>query len=390
MRTTRRASRSGIRVRVALTVGGDAFRDQVNVVDPSGTGDLFTPNGERTVSGAFAQLRTNYSTWFEAASARRATTTTAWKAPTASAAAAATASRRRSRSASRRCSGSRVYGTYAEGYRAPAITEVFVTGAHPQPAPFDSPEQSVVCSRRSARPRKSASISGRTACSSPTTRCASRPTCIRTTSPTSSSSCRSSVWRPAQPGRAVMICTDRRFAVRSAISIRTFRRRGSGAPSSKATMTPATGSSAWRAARSKGQNLTKNRPLVKIYPAQVATTVGARFWERKVTVAVRWLAVAEKKARGHSAAAAGAGLRGPGDPDRRLQCRQPLCSTIGPMRTRFSALESITCSTSTTCSYLDLRTDTQGSNNLVPSPSPGITFKGSLKVRFGDSFFKNG
>ena len=38
--------------------------------------------------------------------------------------------------------------------------------------------------------------------------------------------------------------------------------------------------------------------------------------------------------------------------------------------------------------YLDLRT--QGSNNLVPSPSPGITFKGSLKVRFGDTFFRNG
>ena len=32
--------------------------------------------------------------------------------------------------------------------------------------------------------------------------------------------------------------------------------------------------------------------------------------------------------------------------------------------------------------YLDRRT--QGSNNLVPSPSPGITLQGSLKVRFGD------
>jgi hemoglobin/transferrin/lactoferrin receptor protein len=26
--------------------------------------------------------------------------------------------------------------TYAEGYRAPALTEVFVSGTHPQPAPF--------------------------------------------------------------------------------------------------------------------------------------------------------------------------------------------------------------------------------------------------------------
>jgi outer membrane receptor protein involved in Fe transport len=38
--------------------------------------------------------------------------------------------------------------------------------------------------------------------------------------------------------------------------------------------------------------------------------------------------------------------------------------------------------------YLDLRT--QGANSLVPSPSPGVTFKGSLKVRFGDEFFRRG
>jgi hypothetical protein len=42
--------------RAALTVGGDAFRDQVTVVDPTGTGDFFTPNGQRTVRGALRQL----------------------------------------------------------------------------------------------------------------------------------------------------------------------------------------------------------------------------------------------------------------------------------------------------------------------------------------------
>jgi outer membrane receptor protein involved in Fe transport len=26
---------------------------------------------------------------------------------------------------------------------------------------------------------------------------------------------------------------------------------------------------------------------------------------------------------------------------------------------------------------------------VLPSPGPGITFKGSLKLRFGDSMFKN-
>ena len=37
--------------------------------------------------------------------------------------------------------------------------------------------------------------------------------------------------------------------------------------------------------------------------------------------------------------------------------------------------------------YLDVTT--QGSA-VVSSPSPGITFKGSLKVRFGDAFFRQG
>ena len=36
-----------------------------------------------------------------------------------------------------------------------------------------------------------------------------------------------------------------------------------------------------------------------------------------------------------------------------------------------------------------LNVTTQGSA-VVPSPSPGLTVKGSLKVRFGDEFFKRG
>jgi outer membrane receptor protein involved in Fe transport len=29
-------------------------------------------------------------------------------------------------------------------------------------------------------------------------------------------------------------------------------------------------------------------------------------------------------------------------------------------------------------------------NAVVPSPSPGMTFKAGLKVRFGDTFYKGG
>ena len=117
----------------ALTLGADSFRDRVNVVDPNGTGDFFTPSGERTVSGAFAQLKAKYSTWFELITAARYD------------------QYELSGSTGGSSSGDRispkatlgltpiawltVYGTYAEGYRAPAITEVFVTGQHPNLGP---------------------------------------------------------------------------------------------------------------------------------------------------------------------------------------------------------------------------------------------------------------
>ena len=58
-------------VRNALTYGGDYFKDRVNVIDATGTADLFTPSGEREVYGAFVQWRANYSTWFEMINAAR-------------------------------------------------------------------------------------------------------------------------------------------------------------------------------------------------------------------------------------------------------------------------------------------------------------------------------
>src|SRR5690606_28721544 len=42
-------------VRMALTYGGDGFRDTVKTFDPAGSGDEFTPSGERSVFGGFVQ-----------------------------------------------------------------------------------------------------------------------------------------------------------------------------------------------------------------------------------------------------------------------------------------------------------------------------------------------
>ena len=112
-------------MRHALTYGIDGFRDEV---DTSGFGTVFTPSGERTVDGAFAQLKSNYSTWLEIIGAARY-------------------DQYQLQGGGFELNGDRVspkitvgitpfqgfqpYATYAEGYRAPAVTETLVAGVHP-------------------------------------------------------------------------------------------------------------------------------------------------------------------------------------------------------------------------------------------------------------------
>lgn len=112
----------------AVTLGVDAFNDKVKVFDPGGVNDLFTPSGSRTVSGAFAQWKGNYANWlevvgamrydayemngngFDASGDRLSPKITVGVTPIA---------------------GITPYVTYAEGYRAPALTEVLNVGVHP-------------------------------------------------------------------------------------------------------------------------------------------------------------------------------------------------------------------------------------------------------------------
>src|SRR5262249_45890802 len=108
-----------------LTLGGDGFHD---AVDTSGFGVVFTPSGERTVSGAFAQLKSTYSSWLEVITALRydtygldgggVTSSGSRMSPKVTVGVTPIA-------------GITPYVTYAEGYRAPAITETLIAGVHP-------------------------------------------------------------------------------------------------------------------------------------------------------------------------------------------------------------------------------------------------------------------
>ncbi len=112
----------------ALTLGGDYFKDDVTTISVNEPGSVLTPSGVRSVGGAFAQLKTNYANWLEIISGVRYDTYALDGAGL-------------SRSGSRLSpkitvgvtprDGFTVYGTYAEGYRSPAVTETLISGYHP-------------------------------------------------------------------------------------------------------------------------------------------------------------------------------------------------------------------------------------------------------------------
>jgi hemoglobin/transferrin/lactoferrin receptor protein len=113
--------------RNALTYGFDAFQDNVNTFDSRGNSNVTTPGGERTVSGGFVQLKNNYSTWLEIVSAIR------YDRYDLDSRAVSTGGDRFSPKITvgvTPVAGFTPYLSYAEGYRAPSITETLIAGEH--------------------------------------------------------------------------------------------------------------------------------------------------------------------------------------------------------------------------------------------------------------------
>ncbi len=108
--------------RNALTYGFDAFQDDVTTTDSRGNSNITTPSGLRTVSGGFVQLKNNYSTWLEVVSAVRYDRYDLHSAT----AGVTTGGDRFSPKITvgvTPVAGFTPYVSYAEGYRAPSITE---------------------------------------------------------------------------------------------------------------------------------------------------------------------------------------------------------------------------------------------------------------------------
>lgn len=113
----------------ALTYGFDAFQDDVSTFDTRGNSNITTPGGLRTVSGGFVQLKNNYSTWLEVISAVRYDRYDLHS-PTAGVTTGGDRFSPKITIGVTPVAGFQPYVSYAEGYRAPSITETLINGSH--------------------------------------------------------------------------------------------------------------------------------------------------------------------------------------------------------------------------------------------------------------------
>jgi hemoglobin/transferrin/lactoferrin receptor protein len=124
-------------MKLALTYGVDGFTDTVTRADESGFGEAFTPGGERTAGGAFVQSKATFFDKLDLITALRYDTYEL--SGIGSGGPLGTEGERVSPKITlgyTPVKGITLFGTYAEGYRAPAITETLIIGTHPPSSGF--------------------------------------------------------------------------------------------------------------------------------------------------------------------------------------------------------------------------------------------------------------
>jgi hemoglobin/transferrin/lactoferrin receptor protein len=136
----------------------------------------------------------------------------------------------------------------------------------------------------------------------------------------------------------------------------------------------------------RGRNVDTGEPLAKIPPDFVMTTLGARFLDRKLTVAVRWQAVAAKNL---DQIPLSDGT--PAVPVFPPTGSYNLVNLYAGYQPNPDILASFTIENLLNEQYSRYMTyfpNASGTGFPNAFPQAGITFKGALKVRFSDDLFK--
>lgn len=123
----------------------------------------------------------------------------------------------------------------------------------------------------------------------------------------------------------------------------------------------------------RGKNLENGQPLLKIVPHQFTTTVGARFLDRKLTVALRWQAVDSKQL---DELPVGTSIVAP-------TWSYNLVNLYAGYQPHEDVLMFFGIDNLLSEFYARYLDQSIVSATTIQSYSPGITYKASMKVRFG-------
>jgi hemoglobin/transferrin/lactoferrin receptor protein len=119
---------------MALTYGGDGFRDTVKTFDPAGSGDEFTPSGERSVFGGFVQ---SHWTFFDIVDLIGAVRYDNYELQGGGTELSDDHVSPKVTLGVTPVDGVTFFGSYATGFRAPALSETVISGFHPGFAHFE-------------------------------------------------------------------------------------------------------------------------------------------------------------------------------------------------------------------------------------------------------------
>lgn len=365
-------------VRNALTFGVDGFRD---TVDTAGFESILTPSGQRTVTGGFTQWKANYSTWLEVIGGLRY-------------------DNYRLDGGGVSTNGDRVspkitigvtpirgftpYVTYAEGYRAPALTETLISGVHPSIA-----ANFAFLPNPSLRPEigktKEAGINFKyddifwkgdafrakiNVFRNDVDDYIEQVTVNDGVTGAGGQTCNNNPPPPPFGGPAFNYCLQNQNIAHARLEGVEFE--------------SVYDSGLWftglAASHVRGWNVQTNEPLASVPPDSMTTTIGRRFLDRKLIVAMRWQAFDAKKASDIPASAAFT-------PTPAYSLVNLYASyQFNPDVLATFAVENLFDKQYTP--YMSAFPVEGGTPPVLAIPGPGITVKAGLKIRFGDDFFK--
>lgn len=368
-------------VRHALTYGVDGFQDEV---ETSGFGVIFTPSGKRTVSGGFIQLKSQYGNLIEVIGAARYDR---YELDSTGVSAGAEGDRLSPKITVgiTPIAGITPYVTYAEGYRAPSTTETLISGIHPVPgAMFE------FLPNPGLRPEtgKNAELGLNLKFDNVISKGDGFRAKFNVFRNNVDDYIEQVALNTAVVGQGGVVCLNATPGP-DCIQYQNIAKAELRGTEFESTYDAGTWFLGLAGSHIRGGNTVTGQPLARIAPDQLTTTAGLRLLDRKLTLAVRWQAVAEKQRQDIPLASA-AGVPQPAFPptDAYHLVHFHAGYQFNPDVLATFSVENLL--NEQYSKYLTSYPNPVSSGAPIAFPQAGVTFKAGLQVRFGEDFYKQG